>query len=172
MDASVGVGVLLGIAWLSTLYVTVRHARTRSRGDHGNLDELRTAELNLRQLLDDLPDAVVVLARDGRIIETNANTVALTETSSEYLALFRDYRYAQSLFEVYSRFAEQIAVEALSADTVESVQIVEQPHIDPARHFNVAAVALLFALGLLAFVTEFYGPATGLIRRTEADGAV
>lgn len=102
----------------------------------------------------------------------NPNTVALTEKSSEYLALFRDYTYAQGIFEVYSRFNEQVAVESLSAATVENVQIVENPLVDPIRHYNVSAFALLLALGVLVFILEFYGPATGLIRRQSADGDI
>jgi len=76
--AFVVVGVMLGVLWLSAQYATFRQAGKWAEQVHDNLDELRSAELDLRQLLDDLPDAVVVLARDGRIIELNANTVALT----------------------------------------------------------------------------------------------
>ncbi|MCY7298269.1 MAG: EAL domain-containing protein [Ilumatobacteraceae bacterium] len=72
------IGMLLGVLWLSAQYATFRQAGKWAEQVHVNLDELRTAELSLRQLLDDLPDAVVVLARDGRIIELNANSLALT----------------------------------------------------------------------------------------------
>ena len=98
----------------------------------------------------------------------NPNTVALTEKSTEYLELYRNYSYAQGIYEVYSRFNEQLAVESLSAETTENAQIIESPFVDPTRHFNMAAVALLLALGIMFFVTEFYGPATGLIRRQQA----
>ena len=74
--ATAVIGVILGVLWLCRS-VTPRSASRESGQNsvHNNLDELRAAELGLRQLLDDLPDAVVVLARDGRIIDLNANTV-------------------------------------------------------------------------------------------------
>ena len=72
------IGMMLGVLWLFAQFVTLRQAGKWAEHVHANLDELRSAELGLRQLLDDLPDAVIVLARDGRIIDVNANTVALT----------------------------------------------------------------------------------------------
>ena len=76
--ATAVIGMMLGVLWLSAQYATFRQAGKWAEQVYVSLDELRSAELGLRQLLDDLPDAVVVLARDGRIIELNANTVALT----------------------------------------------------------------------------------------------
>jgi len=71
-------GALLGVLWLSAQYANFRQSASWAEQMHVNLDELRSVEVNLRQLLDDLPDAVVVLDGDGRIIELNANSVALT----------------------------------------------------------------------------------------------
>jgi len=93
MGATAVIGALLGVVWLSTLYVTFRHARNRSQV-HVNVNDLRTAELNVRQLLDDLPDAVVVLDREGRIIDLNANAVALTGRNRDDLLC----RYLVELF--------------------------------------------------------------------------
>ena len=97
--ATAVIGGLLGVLWLSAQYATFRQAGKWSEQVHVNLDVLRAAELDLRQLLDDLPDAVVVLARDGRIIDINANTVALTgRTRDDVLGKFfvelfdEDYR--------------------------------------------------------------------------------
>lgn len=61
--------------------------------------EPRFADLGLRQLLDDLPDAVVVLARDGRIVDINANTVALTGLGRDDLM----GRYFADLFDSSNR---------------------------------------------------------------------
>ena len=79
------VGMMLGVLWLFVQYSTLREAGKWARQVQANLDELRNAELGLRQLLDDLPDALVVLARDGRIIDVNANSVALTGCEREEL---------------------------------------------------------------------------------------
>ena len=76
--ANVVIGVMLVVLWLCAQYATFRQAQQRANQVHNGLAELRSTELRLRQLLDDLPDAVIVLARDGRIIELNANSVALT----------------------------------------------------------------------------------------------
>lgn len=76
--ANAVIGVMLVVLWLCAQYATFRQAQQRANQVHNSLAELRSTELRLRQLLDDLPDAVIVLARDGRIIELNANSVALT----------------------------------------------------------------------------------------------
>ena len=90
------------------------------------------------------------------------NVSGLSEIASQYLNLYRDYRFAQSLYEVYSRSAEQVAVEGLVAESATYIQVVEPTHLDPERHYNVSAVALLIALLALALFTEIYAPATGL----------
>ena len=79
------VGATLGVLWLYAQYATFREAARWAKQVDANLDELRNTEVDLRQLLDDLPDAMVVLARDGRIIDVNANSVALTGRDREEL---------------------------------------------------------------------------------------
>ena len=76
--AAAFLGLLLVVVWSCAQYAIVRRVGQWAERSHVNIDELRRAELDLRQMLDDLPDAVVVLARDGRIIELNANSSALT----------------------------------------------------------------------------------------------
>ena len=75
------------------------------------------------------------------------NVAGLTEVSGEYLNLFRDYRFAQALYEVYARSSEEVAVETLATETATDVQIVEAPRLDDDRKFNVSAIALLFVAG-------------------------
>ena len=76
--ATAVIGVLLGVLWSASQFATYRQSGSWAEQLHDNIDELRTRRAELRQLLDDLPDAVVVLGRDGRIRELNANTVELT----------------------------------------------------------------------------------------------
>lgn len=90
------------------------------------------------------------------------NVAGLSEVSSEYLNLYRDYRFAQALYEVYARSTEEVAVETLAAETASDVQIVEAPRLDSDRKYNIPAVALLCLLTLLGLFTEVYAPATGL----------
>jgi hypothetical protein len=97
------------------------------------------------------------------------NVAGLTEVSGEYLNLYRDYRFAQALYEVYARTSEEVAVETLAAETATDVQVIEAPRLDDDRKFNISAVALLALVLALALFTEIYAPATGirLWRRAE-----
>ncbi len=105
------------------------------------------------------------LARSERATQsaTGPNVTGLTELSSQYLNLYRDYRFAQALYEVYVRASEQVAVEELVAENATYIQIVDATHLDPDRHFNLVAVALLALVTLLALFTELYAPATGML---------
>lgn len=90
------------------------------------------------------------------------NVAGLTEVSGEYLDLFRDYRFAQALYEVYARASEEVAVESLAGDTATDVQVIEAPNLDADRKFNIPAVALLALVILAVLFTEIYAPATGI----------
>jgi hypothetical protein len=90
------------------------------------------------------------------------NVAGLSEVSGEYLNLYRDYRFAQALYEVYARSSEEVAVETLAAETASDVQLIEAPRLDSDRKVNVPAVALLVLLIALALFTELYAPATGI----------
>jgi capsule polysaccharide export protein KpsE/RkpR len=93
------------------------------------------------------------------------NVAGLGSLSTEYLRLYRDYRFAQALYEVYSRSLEQVAVEQLASESASYVQIIDKPHLDPERQLNVWAIAALACIALLALFTEWYAPATGLFGR-------
>jgi len=101
------------------------------------------------------------------------NVAGLSEVSGEYLDLYRDYRFAQALYEVYARSSEEVAVETLAGETASSVQVLEAPRVDADRKYNIAAVALLALVILGALFTEIYAPATGirLFRSRGTDGA-
>ena len=90
------------------------------------------------------------------------NISGLSELQSRYLDLYRDYRFAQALYEVYARASEQTAVESLVTESATYIQVVEPANLDADRHYNIAAVGLLVALALMALFTELYVPATGL----------
>jgi uncharacterized protein involved in exopolysaccharide biosynthesis len=93
------------------------------------------------------------------------NVAGLTEVSGEYLDLYRDYRFAQALYDVYARSSEEVAVELLAEETATDVQLVEAPRLDADRKVNIYAVALLALVVLTAFFTEVYAPATGIALR-------
>lgn len=102
------------------------------------------------------------------------NVAGLSEISSEYYELYRDYRFAQALYEVYARTNEEVAVETLAGETATDVQVIEAARLDADRKFNIPAIAALAFLLLLAVFTEIYAPATGirlrlLSRREDAE---
>jgi uncharacterized protein involved in exopolysaccharide biosynthesis len=91
------------------------------------------------------------------------NLAGLSRISGEYLDLYREYRFAQALYEVYSRSSEEVAVETLAGETASDVQVIEAARLDADRKFNLPAVALLALLILTALFTEIYAPATGIV---------
>jgi uncharacterized protein involved in exopolysaccharide biosynthesis len=109
-------------------------------------------------------------ALQGQLAATNRpsldaggpNVSGLSQLQSRYLNLYRDYRFAQGLYDVYARASEQSAVENIVAESATYIQVIEPANLDPARHYNIPAVGLLVTLVLLALFTELYVPATGL----------
>lgn len=87
---------------------------------------------------------------------------AISATALTYARLYRSYVFAQGVFDVYSRAAEEIAVQEIIAQDRAQISLIDIPHIDPDRYFNTAAVALLALLVVLALFVEIYAPATGL----------
>lgn len=99
------------------------------------------------------------------------NVAGVSRIMGEYLDRYRDYRFAQALYEVYARSSEEVAVEALAGETAADVQVIEAARLDDDRKYNIPAVALLALVLLLAAFTEIYAPATGInlpfLRRAE-----
>lgn len=90
------------------------------------------------------------------------NLSGLSRISNQYLDLYRDYRFAQALYDVYSRASEQTAVEELVAAGASYIQVVDPVHLDSERQYNVWAVAMLVVLVMMILFTELYAPATGI----------
>lgn len=90
------------------------------------------------------------------------NVAGVSRIMGEYFDRFRDYRFAQALYEVYARSSEEVAVEALAGETAADVQVIEAARLDADRKYNIPAVALLALVALLAAFTEIYAPATGI----------
>ncbi|CUS45273.1 MAG: capsule biosynthesis protein [Pseudomonadota bacterium] len=116
--------------------------------------------------------AQIARTAQARLGVTGPNVTGLSQVSGEYLNLYRDYRFAQALYEVYARSSEEVAVETLASETASDVQIIEAPRLDADRKYNISAVALLALVILTALFTEIYAPATGIdlgLRRREDD---
>lgn len=90
------------------------------------------------------------------------NVAGVSRIMGEYFDRYRDYRFAQALYEAYARASEEVAVEALAGETAGDVQVIEAARLDADRKYNIPAVALLALVVLLAAFTEIYAPATGI----------
>ena len=106
--------------------------------------------------------AQIARTAEAKLGVTGPNVAGLSQVSGEYLNLYRDYRFAQALYEVYARSSEEVAVETLASETASDVQVIEAPRLDADRKYNISAVALLILTILAASFTEIYAPATGI----------
>jgi len=86
----------------------------------------------------------------------------LTGISLRYAKLYRDYLFAQAIYDVYSRSAEEVAVQEMVSQDRSQVAVIDPPHVDSERGFNTWAVALLSLVLVIAGFVEFYAPLTGL----------
>lgn len=108
---------------------------------------------------------IELAALRARLARTATPALGLSGTTLQYLTLFRNYQFRQSIYSVYQRSAEQVAVEELASESASYIQVIDPAHIDADRKYNIWALALLLGVGLLALFTEIYGPATGLFER-------
>lgn len=86
----------------------------------------------------------------------------LTAISLRYANLYRDYLFAQAIYDVYSRSAEEVAVQEMVSQDRSQVSVVDPAHVDSQRSYNNSAIALLALVIVLACFTEIYAPLTGL----------
>lgn len=93
----------------------------------------------------------------------------LTSVSLRYANLYRDYLFAQAIYDVYARSAEEVAVQEMVSQDRSQVSVVDPAHVDSARSLNNTALALLALVLLAAAFTEIYAPLTGLWAPRKAD---
>ena len=75
------IGLLAGMLIIAEQLATWNHSRTLSDRLSDNIANLRHTEAELRALLDDLPDSVIVLDGQGRIVEANKLALDITGRS-------------------------------------------------------------------------------------------
>lgn len=96
----------------------------------------------------------IALADTASHGQTGPTLAAMALQSAQYLNLFRDEKFAEALYSVYTRFLEQVTVDELSASG--GIDLIEPPYVDPARQYNAVAVGLLALVLILAVAAEFY----------------
>jgi hypothetical protein len=94
--------------------------------------------------------------------QPSPNVGAITAVTLTYARLYRTYVFAQGVSDVYSRAAEEIAVQEIVSQDRAQLSVIDAPHVDADRYFNTTAVALLALLVALVVFVEVYAPATGL----------
>ncbi len=94
--------------------------------------------------------------------QPSPNVGAITAVTLTYARLYRTYVFAQGVSDVYSRAAEEIAVQEIVSQDRAQLSVIDAPHVDADRYFNTTAVALLALLAALVVFVEVYAPATGL----------
>ena len=75
------IGVLAGLLIIIEQLATWKHSTTLADRLSDNITNLRHTEAELRALLDDLPDAVIVLDGQGRVVEVNKLVLEITGRS-------------------------------------------------------------------------------------------
>jgi len=109
------IGVLAGVLIIVEQLATWYHSSTLSARLRDNIANLRHTEAELRALLDDLPDSVIVLDGHGRIVE--ANKLALDTTGRShaevldqtFMSLVRD-EDQQALLDVWDKLRNGVPV--------------------------------------------------------------
>ncbi len=91
----------------------------------------------------------------------------ISEVNAQYLNLFRDERAAEMLYQIYSKYSEELTIDDLSAS--QALTMIEPPFIHPERQFNGIPLALFFFIVGLAILAETYMFAPPLNGRYAAD---
>ncbi len=108
---SVVIGLVAVVVWGAEHVATFRQSASWADQLSENIEQLEHAHEELRALLDDLPEAVIVLDAQGRVREANAHALALTERTREQLlgrtfaGLFRESERAQ-MIELWRRMRD------------------------------------------------------------------
>ena len=139
----------------------------------GKLVQLQSAEqfatkdnIEVQQLQAQIASLRTQIAQaDATTANNPASLTGIASKADQYYELYREEQFQEALTQTYERAMEQVVVEEIGANSNNNVQVIEAPFVSPNHPMSVPALALLAALGLLAFVIEVYVPMTGLGRR-------
>ncbi|MEO8927293.1 MAG: hypothetical protein ABI306_09030 [Caulobacteraceae bacterium] len=142
-----------GVAQLASLQgqlqakeVELQTVERFATGDNIRVQAVQTEVAGLRRQISDAQTA------SDRHVGPQLASIALG--SSAYLNLYRDEKFAETLYSVYSRYIEEVTIDELTANT--NLDVIEPPYVVPARQYNAAAVGLLVVVLLLAAAAEYY----------------
>lgn len=125
--------------------------------------------LNVRQIEAEIGVLRRQLAEARSLDPSSKDSVArVVRQSSRVEDLQRELLIARNLYDAYVKFLQGTSAEDLSSSL--NVRILEPPHIDPARQYNLLpALGALLAIALM-IALEFYHlrPPVGALRREPA----
>jgi len=82
------------------------------------------------------------------------NLQGVAQSTQRYYDLYREYQTDEILFQVYSRYLDELVIDELSAQ--QNMNVVEPAFIEPTRQLNFWAVGLLCFVILSALGAEYY----------------
>jgi diguanylate cyclase (GGDEF)-like protein/PAS domain S-box-containing protein len=189
--ASLTIGAVAGLVFAAAQTANFRQSASWARQLHDNLDEVEHAHEQLRAQLDDLPEAVVVIDRTGRIREVNARTLDFTGGTQQALV----GRWFADLFRVEDRgrLVElgralhsdvPISPPLLTLDTPDGREVVLEADVNrPVQNPDRTVVALRDVTGRVLesrrlerarerFRLAFHNAPTGMALSSVGDGTI
>jgi uncharacterized protein involved in exopolysaccharide biosynthesis len=137
----------------------------------GELEGSQTALLTLQKVegpdniqVQTLRDRIQTLQRQIADIQIHPGVGSIQSLSrlnpqlTEYINLLRDERYAESQYDIFTRYLESVMVQEVAAPL--NMDVVDPPFVDPQRHFNLIPLGLLALIVIFAVIAEFYIPPT------------
>ena len=86
--------------------------------------------------------------------EAGPTLQGITQKNAQYFNLLRNVQFASTLYEVYTKYLEEVRIDDLSAEV--NVMTIEPPFVEPARQYNTLFLGLLIVTILSALFMEFY----------------
>ncbi|MBU6315849.1 MAG: PAS domain S-box protein, partial [Acidobacteria bacterium] len=189
--ASLAIGAVAGLVFAASQTANFRQSASWATGLHDNLLEVERTHEQLRQQLDDLPEAVVVIDRAGRIREVNARTLDFTGGTQQALV----GRWFADLFRIEDRGRlveigrnlhtdAEISPTLLTLDTPDGREVVLEADVNrPVQNPDRTVVALRDVTGRVLetrrlerarerFRLAFHNAPTGMALSSLGDGTI
>lgn len=189
--ASLAIGAVAGLVFAASQTANFRQSASWATGLHDNLLEVERTHEQLRQQLDDLPEAVVVIDRAGRIREVNARTLDFTGGTQQALV----GRWFADLFRIEDRgrlveIGRDLHTDAemsptlLTLDTPDGREVVLEADVNrPVQNPDRTVVALRDVTGRVLetrrlerarerFRLAFHNAPTGMALSSLGDGTI
>ena len=96
----------------------------------------------------------IAVANSAPSADGQTTLSAMARQTETYFNLYRDERFAQTLYDIYTRYLEQVTVDEMASRSI--MDVIEPPFVDPHRQYNPLPLGLLFLVVISALLAEFY----------------